>query len=146
MTAKLVSDLHDLLADYQVLYAKLRGFHWNVQGPLFFGLHMKFEELYNTTAERTDSIAERLAALGERPVACLKTALERTSLDEGADVTEATDMVRAIHGDFENLNERLRKLSAKAAEKGDTATQNLLDGFADEQEKEAWMLRAFLAS
>ena len=146
MTAKLVSDLHGLLADYQVLYAKLRGFHWNVQGPLFFGLHAKFEELYTMTAERTDAVAERLAALGERPVASLATALERTSLEEDADVREATEMVRAIHGDLETLNTRLRKLASKAGEADDTATQNLLDGFADEQEKEAWMLRAFLAA
>ncbi len=35
--------LNTLLADYQVLYQRLRNYHWNVKGPLFFGLHVKFE-------------------------------------------------------------------------------------------------------
>ena len=32
------------LSDYRILYMKLRAYHWTVTGPLFFGLHAKFEE------------------------------------------------------------------------------------------------------
>ena len=35
--------LNDLLANYQVFYQNLRGFHWNVKGKAFFELHLKFE-------------------------------------------------------------------------------------------------------
>ena len=34
--------LNTLLADYQVHYQKLRNYHWNVRGPMFFELHLKF--------------------------------------------------------------------------------------------------------
>ena len=30
--AKVVESLQQLLADYQVFYANLRGFHWNIKG------------------------------------------------------------------------------------------------------------------
>ena len=37
--AKVVESLQQLLADYQVFYANLRGFHWNIKGHGFFVLH-----------------------------------------------------------------------------------------------------------
>ena len=33
--ANVVSALHQLLADFQVYYTNLRGFHWNIQGTWF---------------------------------------------------------------------------------------------------------------
>jgi len=57
---KLVQSLQQLLADFQVHYMNLRGFHWNIQGHGFFVLHSKFEEMYDDTAEKVDQIAERM--------------------------------------------------------------------------------------
>lgn len=50
--AKVVESLQQLLADYQVFYANLRGFHWNIKGHGFFVLHSKFEDLYNNAARK----------------------------------------------------------------------------------------------
>ena len=38
----LTVELNQLLADYQVFYQNLRGFHWNIKGGEFFELHLKF--------------------------------------------------------------------------------------------------------
>ena len=62
-----VSALHSLLADFQVFYTNLRGFHWDIEGHGFFVLHGKFEELYDDTAEKADQIAERILMLGGKP-------------------------------------------------------------------------------
>ena len=64
---KLVRSLQQLLADFQVHYMNLRGFHWNIQGHGFFVLHSKFEEMYDDTAEKVDQIAERILMLGGVP-------------------------------------------------------------------------------
>ena len=40
-TDNVVKSLQQLLADFQVYYTNLRGFHWNIQGPDFFVLHSK---------------------------------------------------------------------------------------------------------
>ena len=35
---ELAKELNALLANYQMFYQNLRGFHWNIQGPSFFEL------------------------------------------------------------------------------------------------------------
>ena len=53
---QVVNLLNELLANYQIYYQNLRGFHWNVRGNRFFVLHAKFEELYNDAIEKVDEI------------------------------------------------------------------------------------------
>src|SRR5262245_37976285 len=121
MKHPLEKDLATLLADYQVLYMKLRGYHWTVTGPLFFGLHAKFEELYNDAAEKVDAVAERLVALGARPPLTFKEQLGLARLKEDAGSPSANEMVRNVAGDLETLNGSLRTLEQAAAKAGDTA-------------------------
>ena len=52
-----VASLQQLLADFQVYYTNLRGFHWNIKGHDFFVLHSQFEKMYDDTAEKVDEIA-----------------------------------------------------------------------------------------
>jgi starvation-inducible DNA-binding protein len=67
-TAKLADQLNDLLANYQVFYMNVRGFHWNIRGDKFFELHIKFEELYTEALVKIDEIAERILTLGYTPL------------------------------------------------------------------------------
>jgi len=133
-----------LLSDYQVFYQKLRGYHWTVTGPLFFGLHQHFEALYDDAAEKVDALAERIAARGARPPVTYKEYLGLARLKEDGGRPVPLDMVRNLAGDLEQLTREARALARTADEGGDSATTNLLDGFADAQEKAQWMLRAFL--
>ena len=59
-----VASWQQLLADFQVYYTNLRGFHWNIKGHGFFVLHGKFEDMYNNAAEKVDELAERILMLG----------------------------------------------------------------------------------
>ena len=136
--------LQTLLADYQVLYHKLRGFHWTVRGELFFGLHLKFEEYYNDAALKADEVAERILAVGGVPATGIQGVLDRSRIEEASGSPDAKAMVRAICDDFALLVKNQRELAAAAGDAGDNATTNMLDGFADLQEKEIWMLSAFL--
>jgi DNA-binding ferritin-like protein len=69
MDASYLQSLHTLTADYQVLYQKLRAYRWMVTGPLFFGLHEQFEQLYTETAEKLDGwlgeVADGAEAAGD---------------------------------------------------------------------------------
>lgn len=65
---ELIEKLNDLLANYQVFYQNVRGFHWNIRGQKFFELHVKFEELYNDMHTKIDEIAERILTLGGTPL------------------------------------------------------------------------------
>ena len=136
--------LSALQADYQVLYQKLRNYHWNVKGPMFFELHAKFEELYLETALHVDELAERIVALGQRPVSTLAGVLELARLSEDDSTSDPKQMVANLLSDYEALNSSLRAASKEAESGGDSATFNLIEGIADGQEKTAWMLRAYL--
>ena len=74
MTRK--TELNKLVANLTVLYTKLHSFHWYVTGRSFYTLHEVFENYYNYTTESLDEVAERLLAIGGRPVSTLKGALE----------------------------------------------------------------------
>jgi len=140
------ASLANLLADYQVLYQKLRNYHWNVTGPLFFGLHEKFEEFYLEAALRVDALAEMLISNGERPPSTLAEHLKLARLKEDASRPEANDMVRNILEDYESINGHLRTLATQAADANMAKVANMADEFADAQDKTAWMLKAFLGA
>ena len=63
----IVAGLQQLLADFQVYYTNLRGFHWEIKGRGFFVLHEKFESMYDDAATKIDEIAERILTLGQTP-------------------------------------------------------------------------------
>ena len=52
--ANVVAGLQNLLADFQVYYTNLRGFHWEIKGRGFFVLHEKFESMYDDAAAKVD--------------------------------------------------------------------------------------------
>jgi starvation-inducible DNA-binding protein len=144
MSDSKTQQLNGLLADYSVFYQKLRIFHWTVKGPMFFQLHLKFEEMYNSAALSVDEIAERIVGLGGRPYGRMSDLLAAASLQEDSGTSEAGAMVKALVADQSALVASLRKISADAASQGDMLTANLLEGMADADEKSAWMLKAYL--
>ncbi len=54
--------LNRVLADEFVLYTKTRGYHWNVVGPQFNGLHKFFEEQYDELADIIDEVVLNFTA------------------------------------------------------------------------------------
>ena len=85
--AKVIESLHQLLADFQVYYTNLRGYHWHVRGPQFFTLHAQFEKMYDEAAEHADDIAERLLQLGATPENRFSQYLQKSQIKEQTGVS-----------------------------------------------------------
>jgi starvation-inducible DNA-binding protein len=139
-----IQGLKMLQADHEVFYGKLRNYHWTVKGPRFFELHQLFEQLYTETALTVDELAERLVALGEKPVTTYSQAIDLARLKEDATSPSGEQMLRNVHTDLDHLISSLKAAAKEAEGHGDTTTFNLLDGKADQQEKHAWMIRSSL--
>lgn len=137
-----IQALNKLLANHAVHYQRLRNFHWNVKGPLFYTLHQTFEDMYTQAALNVDSIAERILALGNRPFSTYGEFLENADFVESADHLKAKEMVRIIIHDLDRLIAQENEYHELA--EGDEATVNLLDDLIDRQEQDRWMLKAFL--
>ena len=137
--------LNRLLADSTVFYQKLRHYHWNVTGPQFFALHIKFEELYGAWAERIDQVAERILTVGGVPIHTLRAVLDASSLEEDESLPAAEKMVTRLLADLMVLRDSIVGIRREADESQDDGTADLMDQIRDDLEKDAWMLRAFTA-
>lgn len=140
-----VKGLEQLLADYHIFYMNLRGYHWNVKGSYFFGLHAKFEEIYDSVESKIDEIAERLLQLDATPTAAFSDYLKQAKLKEESSAIADIEMVKNILAALKHIIAEQREVIKAADANGDTATVDLLSGFLDEQEKTVWMLTAFLS-
>jgi len=134
--AKLLAEgLSRSLAATYVLYTKTQGFHWNVVGPLFHGLHKLTEEQYKDLAEATDTVAERIRALGHPAPA--------SGESEGR--LSAQDMAEALVSDHETAARSFRELVRVAERADDVVTADLLTGRIHAHEEAAWMLRSIIS-
>ncbi|MCB9191329.1 MAG: DNA starvation/stationary phase protection protein [Flavobacteriales bacterium] len=141
---ELAKELNTLLANYQMFYQNLRGFHWNIQGPSFFELHLKFEELYNDAVLKVDEIAERVLTLGETPYHTFTAYLKHSSIKEAANVNDGQGTVSTALANLKTLLEIERKILALSGEAGDEGTNSQMSDYITQQEKTVWMLTAYL--
>lgn len=143
-TSALSTELNTLLADYQLLYMNVRGFHWNIKGRSFFELHAKFEEIYNDLVIKVDEIAERILTLESQPVHGYSKYLALSEIPETLDVTDGAQAIRHILDAYRTLLIKQRQILSEASELGDEGTVSLLSDYISQQEKETWMLNAYL--
>ncbi len=142
---RLVKELNLLLANYQLYYQNLRGFHWNIKGPAFFELHLKFEELYNDAVLKIDEIAERVLTLGGTPMHTFSDYLKHASVREAANVSDSEGSVSTVLANLKTLLEMERSILVLAEDAADEGTHSLMSTYISEQEKTVWMLSAYLA-
>jgi len=142
-TAKTVSELNILLADYHLYYQKLRNFHWNVIGKNFFDLHEKFEELYDEAKLKVDEIAERILTLRYQPTSNMSEYLKDSNLQESPSDISDSKMIEILLEDHGLLLKQMRKVVEIADKSGDEGTIDLIGAYIRELEKTSWMLDAW---
>ena len=138
-----VDALQLLLADYQVYYTNLRGFHWEIKGRGFFVLHEKFESMYDDAAAKVDEIAERILTLGGTPENKFSGYLKVARIPEVSGVSSSREAVDNVLNTYKHFIAEERKLIELAEEANDVVTADMLTGYLKEQEKMVWMLVAF---
>jgi len=138
--------VNELVANQGVFFVKLHQYHWYVQGPHFFTLHDKFEELYDESNEHFDAFAERLIAKGQKPYSTLGEFLEQASIKETPYTQKLTaeEMVSNIVEDFKTLKSIANEGIEAASASGDASTEDMLIGYVDSIDLNIWMLQAYL--
>lgn len=140
---KVIDGLHQLLADYHIFFANLRGYHWNVKGPGFYALHEKFEAMYNGAAEVIDAIAERLLQLDEVPENKIDKLAAKAKLVAKGEPEDCSAMIEHVLEDMKYMTAQTRQLMELASQAGDDVTNDMLMGSLAEYEKSIWMLNAY---
>ena len=142
---ELTQSLNNLLANYQVFYMNIRGFHWNIKGAKFFELHLKFEELYTELLMKIDELAERVLTLGGTPTHSYSSYLADSQIREAIGVSSSSETVRSLLNSFEILLAKQRLIMDLSDEANDEGTNSLMSDYIREQEKHVWMYGAFLS-
>ena len=137
--------LNHVLADGNVLYIKLRKFHWNLSGDNFMELHKLFEEQYDAVAEAIDEVAERISSLGGVAIGTTSEFAELSLLIENpGKIPNNQEMIKELVNDHETIVKSLRKFVDDTEEKyGDKGTSDFLTGLMQAHEKMAWKLRKY---
>jgi starvation-inducible DNA-binding protein len=141
---KIIADLNELLASFQIYYQNLRGLHWNIKGKSFFELHIKFEELYTDAQEKVDLIAERILTLQGKPLHTFEDYLNLSKVAVGKNISKDSDAIQLVLKSLEELLKIERSILIKSDDANDEGTNSLMSDFISEQEKTIWMLKAWL--
>lgn len=144
-TIKLAKYLSNALADTYVLYLKTQGVHWNVVGPMFYGLHNLTEAQYQDLAEAVDALAERIRAIGHIAPSSFGEFAELSNLESMPTRMSAEELIAALVEDNQSIADRLRKSVNAADEINDVYTADMLTARIGVHEEAAWMLRSLLA-
>lgn len=136
-------ELNDLLANYQLFYMNLRGFHWNIKGKKFFELHLKFEELYNDALIKVDEIAERVLTLSATPLHTFNAYLDASEIKSAENVTDGEVAISGILESLKILLSKERAILSIAGDANDEGTVALMSDYIVQQEKLVWMLSAY---
>lgn len=139
-----IGKLGELLSDYQVFYANLRGLHWNVAGDKFYELHALYEEYYNDMAEKVDEVAERIVMLGEVPANTFSEYLKTTGIKEISKVSDWLEGTTNVLETLKYLVVKQREIHALAIKAGDVGTVSLMNHEIKNFEKKIWMLSAYV--
>ncbi|MCE8013657.1 Dps family protein [Billgrantia desiderata] len=142
--SQLAEKLNALLANYQIFYMNVRGYHWNVKGPQFFELHAKFEEFYTDLLTKVDEVAERILTLGHKPVHAYSDYVAMSQIREDKNVHDGEACVRGVLQGYQTLIELQREVLALASDADDEGTAAQAGDYIREQEKTVWMLNAYL--
>lgn len=116
---------------------------WNLAGPAFGPLRLRFDELAGVVFDAADTIAERAVTLGHHPDSRVETiARENTLPDLPPGEMRDSATVAAFEALLDMVITRLHVAIDTSCD--DPVTQDLLVAIAGTLEKQAWMIRAHL--
>jgi starvation-inducible DNA-binding protein len=137
--------LNQLISDEQVLFAKTRNYHWNIESPSFMELHKFYEGQYTELAETIDEIAERVRKIGHYAEGRLKDYLKLANLEEGEYTSDQKTQLKNLLDDHETIIRGIRgHISKVEDDHNDIGTADFLTGVLKQHEQWAWMIRAYL--
>ena len=137
--------LNQYLWNVNVLYMKVRKYHWNIEGRNFIAMHEFYETLYTEIADAIDEIAERIRKIGHFAEGRFADYLKLTDLEEGEYSNDQNVQLSTLLADLETIIRIVRKqIPVIENEYKDLGTADLLTGHLRMQETWAWKVRAFL--
>jgi len=141
---KLIEHLNRELASAQMILLNAKRYHWMVSGPHFRDYHLRFDELYRAVLPMVDELGERIRTLGGTPIHAPSQILELSSVrvSDPAKNLDAAGMLKEALEAEGKVIELMHEGIDLATRENDPGSADLLTGFVQTHQKEAWFLRA----
>jgi len=141
----LIALLNLRLADSSDIYSQIKWAHWNVKGKDFYQLHLLFDSIAEHIEDHTDTIAERITAIGGVANGTIREAAAKSSLNE-ADLSaiDGPAMIKFLVHNFGHYANGLRNSVDEADELEDPITADLFTQLTREADKDLWFLEAHI--
>lgn len=138
----LADALQQVLTDLVELSLQSKQAHWAIVGRNFRDLHLQLDEIVGTAREYSDTIAERMRALGATPDARTDTVAATTTLPAfPAGEQNSTTTVGLVTTRL-NATAHTGRTVHDGVDKEDPTTADILHQIIEALEKQAWMLQA----
>ena len=137
-----VENLNQLLADTITLRDLYKKCHWQVAGPRFYQLHVRFDKHYSEQNELVDAIAERVQVLGGVSVAMAPDVADTTLIPRSPKGREEVpvQISRLLHAHEIALKEA-RTMARLAANSGDDGSKDpIVSDVIRRNELQAWFV------
>jgi starvation-inducible DNA-binding protein len=132
--------LQRVLVDLVALHLNGKQAHWSIVGPNFRGLHLQLDSLVDVAREASDTIAERMRALGGIPDARPTTIAADASISNLAhDELSTTATVGVVCQLIRQCISTLREVH-DGVDAEDPATTDLLHSIILDLENQVWMI------
>lgn len=141
---ELVDAVTRMLSETFMLYLKTHGFHWNVEGPHFVGLHNLFEQQYTEMWNAIDELAEHLRAMGVYAPTTHAQFSANSKIQDTDKISDAEAMVAELVDGHATLAGTLKEVVELAEKHGCPGTADLATQRLEVHNKAAWMLRSIL--
>ena len=139
---ELAANLQAVLVDLIELTLQGKQAHWTVVGQNFRGVHLQLDELVDIARAGSDTIAERMRALGVIPDGRTITVSATTRLSAYPQGRQHTTAVVALVLHSVNAAVATMREMHDAIDAADPSTSDLLHLLILDLEKQAWMLAA----
>ncbi|MDA0634636.1 DNA starvation/stationary phase protection protein [Nonomuraea sp. MCN248] len=134
--------LQGALIDLIDLSLVAKQMHWNVIGPNFRSVHLQLDEVVTLARRHTDTLAERMSALGMNADGRSATVSKSSQLSQPeSGWLESGKVVSAMTDVLGGIGRRMRE-RIDMTEESDPSTQDLLIAVNQDIEKQHWMFQA----
>ena len=142
---KVAETLTQMLSGTYDLLIRTHEVHWNIEGPMFYSVHMLTEGQYGELFAATDVLAERIRALGQLAPIQPGGLVNPDAPSDSAKPATAAGMIEGLKDRHEALARLAHELVDIAEKAGDPVTADLATARSAVHEKAAWMLRSMIA-
>ena len=142
---QMITYLNQYLSTVAAFVVNMYNYHWNIVGPEFIELHLKFQEYYERGTEEYDLIAEHIKQLGGYPITSLSGYSQASGIKNvDSKSYNARDAITNTIADMRFLHRLGSDIKSYAAQLGDEITGGIIGDFLKYLEKQLWMLEAML--